>query len=53
MGFTYNLGVGMTAGFLLYTLLKLLTGKARAVPAGLWILGGLSLVFYIFYPHGS
>ena len=53
MSFTYNLGVGMTAGFLLYPLLKLLTGKARVVPAGLWILGGLSLVFYIFYPYGS
>lgn len=51
MSFTYNLGVGMTAGFLLYPLMKLLTGKARQVHAGLWILGALSLMFYVFYPY--
>ncbi len=53
MSFTYNLGVGMTAGFLLYPLFKLLTGRAREVGTGLWVLGALSLLFYIFYPYGS
>jgi len=51
MSFTYNLGVGMTAGFVLYPLLKTLAGRAREVPAGAWVLGGLSLLFYIFYPY--
>ncbi|MBN1434372.1 NCS2 family permease [Candidatus Fermentibacterales bacterium] len=51
MSFTFNLGVGMTAGFVLYPLLKLASGRWREIPAGLWILGGLSLLFFIFYPY--
>jgi AGZA family xanthine/uracil permease-like MFS transporter len=51
MSFTYNLGIGMTAGFVVYPLLKLLTGRAREVPAGLWILGAISLLFFVFYPY--
>jgi AGZA family xanthine/uracil permease-like MFS transporter len=51
MSFTYNLGVGMTAGFVLYPLMKLLTGRAGQVNGGLWILGALSLLFYVFYPY--
>ncbi len=51
MSFTYNLAIGMTAGFVLYPLMKLLSGKMREVPPGLWILGGLSLCFFIFYPY--
>jgi len=51
MSFTYNLGVGMTAGFVLYPLLKTLAGRTEEVPAGAWVLGGLSLSFYIFYPY--
>ena len=53
MSFTYNLGIGITAGFLLYPLLKLLSGRAREVGPGTWILGAISLIFYIFYPYGS
>ncbi len=51
MSFTYNIGIGMTAGFVLYPFFKLATGRAREVHAGLWILGGLSLLFFIFYPY--
>jgi len=51
MSFTYNIGIGMTAGFVLYPLFKLISGKWREVHLGLWILGGLSLLFYIFYPY--
>lgn len=51
MSFTYNLGIGMTAGFVLYPLLKLISGRAREVPAGAWVLCALSLIFYIFYPY--
>jgi len=51
MSFTYNLGVGMTAGFVLYPLMKLLAGRYREVPPGLWILAGLSLCFFVFYPY--
>jgi len=52
MSFTYNIGIGMTAGFVLYPLLKVIGGRYREIPAGLWILGALSLLFYVFYPYG-
>lgn len=51
MSFTYNLGVGFTAGFVLYPVVKLVAGRAHEVRLGTWILGGLCLVFYIFYPY--
>jgi len=51
MSFTYNIGVGMTAGFVLYPLLKLTTGRVKEIHPGSWILGGLSLLFFIFYPY--
>jgi adenine/guanine/hypoxanthine permease len=50
MSFTYNLGIGMTAGFVAYPLVKLLSGRRTEVPAGLWVLGALSLLFFLFYP---
>ena len=52
MCFTYNIGVGMTAGLVIYPLLKALAGRRREVPAGLWILGAMSLSYYVFYPYG-
>ncbi len=51
MSFTYNLGVGMTSGFVLHPLLKLVSGKAREVKTGMWVLGVLSFLFYVFYPY--
>jgi len=51
ISFTYNIGVGMTAGIISYPLLKVFSGRGREVPAGLWVLAVLSLTFYIFYPY--
>ena len=51
MSFTYNIGIGMTAGFIVYPLIKTLSGKAKEVPPGLWFLAVLSLLFFIFYPY--
>ncbi len=51
MIFTFNIGVGITAGFIVYVLLKLLTGKVTEVRTGMWILALLSLTFYCFYPY--
>ena len=51
MVFTFNIGVGMTAGFIAYPLLKLLAGRWREVPGGMWFLGLLSLGFFLFSPH--
>ena len=51
MSFTYNIGVGMTAGLVAYPLLKTVAARGREVPAGLWLLGAMSLCYYIFYPY--
>jgi adenine/guanine/hypoxanthine permease len=51
MSFTYNIGIGMTAGFVLYPLTKILGGKFKEIKAGLWVLAGISLLFYILYPY--
>jgi len=51
MCFTFNIGVGITAGFVLYPLCKLATGNVRQVKPGMWLLTGLSLLFFVFYPY--
>jgi AGZA family xanthine/uracil permease-like MFS transporter len=51
MSFTYNIGVGITAGFVLYPFCKLVSGRAREVKPGLWVLAALSLLFFVFYPY--
>ncbi len=51
MSFTYNIGIGITAGLILYPLVKLAAGRRHEVHAGLWLLCGLSILFYVFYPY--
>ena len=50
MSFTFNLGMGIAAGFVVYPLFKLATGRTREVSAGSWVLGLLCLLFFLFYP---
>ncbi len=51
MSFTYNLGIGITAGFILYTVMQLTAGHGRRIAPGMWLLAAGSLIFYIFYPY--
>lgn len=51
MIFTFNIGVGMTAGLLSYPILKVFAGRHREVPAGMWGFAALSLLFYLLYPY--
>jgi AGZA family xanthine/uracil permease-like MFS transporter len=51
MSFTFNIAIGITAGFVLYPLCKIVAGKARDLKPGLWVLAGLSLLFFVFYPY--
>lgn len=51
MSFTYNIGTGMTAGFVVYPLMKVASGRAGEVSPGLWVLWLLSLLFFVFYPY--
>ncbi len=52
MVFTYNIANGLTAGLVLYPIMKLVTGRARELNAGSIALGILCLVYYLFgLPH--
>jgi AGZA family xanthine/uracil permease-like MFS transporter len=50
MIFTFNIGVGMTAGLLSYPVLKVLAGRRREVRRGC-AFAALSLLLYILYPY--
>lgn len=49
--FTFNIAIGISAGFVLYPICKLVAGKRQQLKAGLWVLTALSLLFFIFYPY--
>jgi AGZA family xanthine/uracil permease-like MFS transporter len=51
MSFTYNIGVGVTAGFVLYPWFKVAAGRGRDIRPGLWALNILSTLFFVFYPY--
>ncbi len=51
MSFTYNIGVGITAGFVLYPWFKVAAGRGREIRPGLWVLNILSILFFVFYPY--
>ena len=51
MSFTYNPGIGMTSGFVLYPITKFFAGKVREVKSGMWVLFFFSVLFYVFYPY--
>jgi AGZA family xanthine/uracil permease-like MFS transporter len=46
MVFTYNIANGLTAGLVLYPVLKVLAGRWRELTGGGLLLGGLCLVYY-------
>jgi AGZA family xanthine/uracil permease-like MFS transporter len=52
MCFTFNIAIGITAGFVLYPLGKVITGRIAQVKPGMWALTAISLLFFIFYPYG-
>jgi AGZA family xanthine/uracil permease-like MFS transporter len=49
--FTYDIGIGITAGFIVYVFVKIVSGKIKDISSGMWVLSMLSLIFYIFNPH--
>jgi AGZA family xanthine/uracil permease-like MFS transporter len=50
MCFTYNFGIGLTAGFVAFPILKLAAGRQREVHPGMWGLFVLAVLFYVFFP---
>jgi adenine/guanine/hypoxanthine permease len=53
MAFTYNIGFGMATGFVMYPLFKVVSGKAKEMHPGVWILFALSIVLFLFFPYGK
>jgi len=52
MVFSYNIANGLTAGLLLYPVIKLAAGRAKDVSAGSLALAALCAVYYVFgLPH--
>ena len=52
MIFTYNIANGITGGLVIYTVLKLATGRWRDLNAGTYILTLMCLAYYLFgIPH--
>lgn len=51
MLFTFNIGVGITMGFISWVVIKLLAGRGREINAGMTALALLSATFYFFYPY--
>jgi AGZA family xanthine/uracil permease-like MFS transporter len=49
--FTFNIGVGVTAGLITHPVIKTLAGRARETGMAQWTLAALSLVFYLCYPY--
>lgn len=50
--FTYNIANGLTAGLVLYPLIKLAVGRQREVRPGAWVLAGMGLAYLVFgLPH--
>lgn len=50
MIFTYNIGIGMTAGIITFPFLKAITGRAKEVRPGMWILALFSLALFVVMP---
>jgi len=51
MSFTFNMGIGMTSGFIVYPLVKLLAGKGKEISGAIWVLAVVSALFFVFYPY--
>lgn len=52
MVFTFNIANGLTAGLVLYPVMKVLAGRARELRAGTLVLAGLCVLYYAFgLPH--
>jgi adenine/guanine/hypoxanthine permease len=50
--FTYNIANGLTAGLVLYPVMKLIAGRARELTGGSIVLALMCLVYYVFgLPH--
>ena len=50
MPFTYNITVGIGAGFIAYVLIKVVRGKVGEVHALMWVVSALFVVYFAIEP---
>jgi len=50
---SYSISTGLAFGFVSYTLIKVITGKAKELKAAMWVITILSLVFLLLDQMGS
>ena len=51
MSFSFNMGIGMTAGFIVYPLIKIISGKKDEISGAIWALAVISALFFVFYGY--
>ncbi len=51
MSFTYNIGVGLCGGFVLFPICKVAAGRFKEIHPAAWVLFVLCALFFIFYPY--
>lgn len=51
MSFSFNMGIGMTSGFIVFPLVKVMAGKRKEVSPALWVLAAVSVIFFVLYPY--
>lgn len=51
MIFTYNIGSGIIAGFIIYPLTQVLCGQKNKTNTISWILFVLSIIYFVIYPY--
>lgn len=51
MIFTYNIGIGIMAGFLIYPLIQVFCGQKQKTNIISWIMFAFSIIFFIIYPY--
>ena len=50
MPFTYNITVGIGAGFIAHVLIKVVHGKAREIGGLMWVVAGMFVVYFAIAP---
>jgi len=50
MPFTYNISVGIGAGFVSYVLIRLFQGRAKEINPLMWVVAGLFMIYFLQSP---
>jgi AGZA family xanthine/uracil permease-like MFS transporter len=50
MPFTYNITVGIGAGFITHVVIRVVQGRAKEIHALLWIIAALFMVYFLSSP---